>query len=52
MKSVACKECGYSFDNKNPGTYYCPNCSKEMKFMKIEAFYRAKPVELYEKRLK
>ncbi len=49
MNAVACKECGYSFENKEPGKFFCPNCSKEMKFLKIEAFCGAKPGELYEK---
>lgn len=49
MNAVVCKECGYSFTDKKPDKHFCPNCSKEMKFMKIEAFCAAKPGELYEK---
>lgn len=49
MNAVVCKECGYSFTDKAPDKYFCPNCAKEMKFMKIEAFCGAKPGELYEK---
>ena len=49
MSAVVCKECGYSFTDKEPGKYFCPNCSKEMKFMKFEAFCGAKPGELYDK---
>jgi hypothetical protein len=48
MNTVVCKDCGYSFENKEYGKYYCPNCSKEMKFIKLEAFCGAKPNELNE----
>ena len=48
MKAVVCKECGYSYDNKEPGVYYCPNCDKNINFFKLEAFCGAKPNELYE----
>ncbi len=48
MKAIVCKECGYSFENKDPGKYFCPNCSKEMKFFKFEAYCGAKPNELHE----
>ncbi|MFX1426071.1 MAG: hypothetical protein ACFFBE_06430 [Promethearchaeota archaeon] len=48
MKSIVCKECGYSFENRKPGKYFCPNCSIEMKFFKFEAFCSAKPNELHE----
>ena len=48
MSAVVCKECGYSFTDKESGKYYCPNCSKEMKFLKLEAFCGAKPGEIYE----
>jgi len=48
MKAIVCKECGFSFqdDNKEPGKYFCPNCAKDMKFIKFEAFCGAKPVDL------
>ena len=49
MNIVVCKNCGYSFENKEPDKYYCPNCSKEMMFMRLEAFCGAKPEVLYEK---
>lgn len=48
MNAIVCKECGYSFENKEPGKYFCPNWSKEMKFIKFEAFCGAKPNELHE----
>ncbi|MFX0001148.1 MAG: hypothetical protein ACFE9Q_12115 [Candidatus Hodarchaeota archaeon] len=48
MNIVVCKNCGYSFENKGPVKYHCPNCSKEMKFLKLEAFCGAKPNELNE----
>ncbi len=47
MNTVVCKECGYSFENKKDGIHFCPNCSKEMKFIKLEAFCGAKPNELH-----
>jgi hypothetical protein len=48
MKVVVCKECGFTIENKNPGKYFCENCSKEMKFFTIQAFCGAKPDnELY-----
>ena len=49
MNTVVCKECGYSFADKEPGTYFCLNCYRKMKFLKLEAFCGAKPGELYEK---
>ncbi len=49
MKAIVCKECGYSFENREPGYYHCPNCLKEMRFLKFEAFCGAKPGELYER---
>ncbi|MFX1390679.1 MAG: hypothetical protein ACFE9Z_11495 [Promethearchaeota archaeon] len=48
MKAVVCKNCGYSFENKEPAKYFCPNCSKEMKFIKLKTFCGAKPNELNE----
>jgi len=46
MKAVICKECGYSIDDKETGTYYCPNCEKETKFYRVQAFCGSKPNEL------
>jgi rubrerythrin len=48
MNAVMCKECGYSFENKESGKYFCPNCHKEVKFFEVEAFCGAKPNELNE----
>ena len=48
MKAVVCKEYGFSYHDKEPGYRYCPNCSKEVKFIKFEAFCGAKPNELHE----
>ena len=49
MKVVACKECGLTIENKDPGVYYCENCSKDMKFFTVQALCGAKPdSELYE----
>lgn len=49
MKVVICKDCGFSIENKEPGVYYCENCSKERKLFQIQAFCGAKPDnELYE----
>jgi anaerobic ribonucleoside-triphosphate reductase len=49
MKTVVCKECGYSIEKKDPGKYYCENCGKIKKFFIIEAFCGSKPNnELYE----
>ncbi len=48
MKAVVCKDCGYSFQIKEPGKYFCPNCSKEVMFIEFEAFCGAKPNELHE----
>ena len=48
MKAIACKNCNSVIENKEPGTYYCETCAKEMKFFKIEAFFGAKPNELNE----
>lgn len=49
MKAVICKECGYSSEKEEPGLNYCPQCQKEVKFIKLEAFCGAKPGELHEK---
>ncbi len=48
MNIVMCKDCGFSFKNKPEGSYDCPNCNKEVKFIKVEAFCGAKPNELYD----
>ncbi|MFW9827951.1 MAG: hypothetical protein ACFFEY_10180 [Candidatus Thorarchaeota archaeon] len=48
MKAVICKNCGYPFEDKEPGKYFCPNCSKKMNFIKLEAFCGAKPNKLQE----
>lgn len=49
MNAIVCKECGYSFEYKEPGVHYCLNCSKDMKFIKFEAFCGAKPGELHQR---
>ena len=50
MKYYAvCKECGFHFENKESGFYYCPQCEKEMKFLKLELFDGVKPSEIHEK---
>ena len=43
-----CKECGYSFKKREPGKYFCPNCNKEKKFLKLELFDGAKPSEIHD----
>lgn len=48
MKAIACKKCNSVIESKEPGTYYCETCGKNMKFFKIEAFCGAKPNELNE----
>jgi len=48
MNVTACKKCGLTIENKKPGTYYCENCSKDMKFFKVDAFCGGKPGELYD----
>ena len=49
MKTVVCKDCGYSIEKKDPGEYYCENCGETKKFFMIEAFCGSKPdSELYE----
>ena len=49
MNAIVCKECGYSYEYKKPGFHYCPNCSKDVKFIKFEAFCGAKPGELHQR---
>jgi hypothetical protein len=48
MKAIVCRECGYSFENKEQGKYFCRNYEKEMKFFKFDAFCGSKPSELFE----
>ena len=48
MKAIACKEYNLVIENKEPGTYNCENCNKELKFFKIEVFCGAKPNEFNE----
>jgi len=45
-RDVVCKTCGFSYHDKPEGMYYCPNCGKEVKFIKFQAFCGAKPNEL------
>lgn len=45
---VVCKTCGFSYHDKPEGTYFCPNCGKEVKFIKFQAFCGGKPNELQE----
>ncbi|MFX1375797.1 MAG: hypothetical protein ACFFA0_08300 [Promethearchaeota archaeon] len=45
---AVCKECGYSFKKREPGNYYCPNCNKEKKFLKLELFDGVKPSEIHD----
>ena len=49
MKTIVCKECGYSIEKKDPGEYYCENCGATKRFYMIQAFCGSKPdSELYE----
>lgn len=48
MSPIVCKECGYSLEKKEPGIYYCPNCEREKKFLRFDAFCGSKPGELHE----
>ncbi|MHA2390683.1 MAG: hypothetical protein ACXAEX_01835 [Promethearchaeota archaeon] len=45
---AVCKECGYSFRLKEPGIYFCPNCKKKKKFLKLELFDGVKPSEIHD----
>ena len=45
---VVCKTCGFSYHDKPDGMYFCPNCGKEAKFVKFQAFCGGKPNELQE----
>ena len=49
MFYAVCKECGFSFEKKEPDYYYCPQCKKETKFLKLELFDGAKPSKIHEK---
>lgn len=48
MNTVVCKECGFSFENKEQGYYYCTQCRKKVKFLKLELFDGVKPFEIHE----
>ena len=49
MFYAVCKECGFSFENREPGFYNCPQCKKLVKFLKLELFDGAEPSEIHEK---
>jgi len=49
MYYAICKECGYTFENKEPGYYYCPQCQKQMRFFKLELFDGVKPGKIHER---
>lgn len=47
---VICKDCGFTFDDKEEGgNYYCPQCQKKRKFYSFTFGCGGKPSELYEK---
>lgn len=48
MFYAVCKECGFSFENLEQENYYCPQCIKKVKFLKLELFDGAKPSEIHE----
>lgn len=48
MFYIVCKECGFTVENKDPGYYYCPQCKKTLKFLKLELFEGVKPSEIHE----
>ncbi len=48
MFYAVCKECGFTFENKEPGYYLCPQCKKRLKFLKLELFDGVKPSEIHE----
>ncbi|MFX0037597.1 MAG: hypothetical protein ACFE9I_18410 [Candidatus Hermodarchaeota archaeon] len=48
MFYAVCKDCGFSFENKESGYYFCPQCNKKVKFSKLELFDGARPSELHE----
>jgi rubrerythrin len=45
---IICKNCGLSYENKEPGKYYCPQCQKIVEFFKLELFDGSKPGKVYE----
>jgi Zn finger protein HypA/HybF involved in hydrogenase expression len=45
---AVCKECGFSFRNKEEGIYYCPQCKKNQNFLKLELFDGVKPSKIHE----
>ncbi len=45
---IICKICGLSHENREPGTYYCPQCEEEVRFYKLELFDGSKPGDLYD----
>jgi len=48
MFYAVCKESGFNFELK-PGFCPCPQCKKEVKFLKLELFDGAKPSEIHQK---
>jgi len=48
---VVCKTCGFSYHDRPEGKYFCPNCAKEVMFVKFQAFCGGKPNELQEQEL-
>lgn len=45
---IICKRCGFSYENKAPGKYYCPQCQKMVEFLKLELFDGSKPGKIYD----
>jgi len=45
---AVCKECGFSFENRDQGYYYCPQCKKILKFLRLELFDGVKPSEIHD----
>jgi rubrerythrin len=45
---IICKNCGLSYENKEPGSYYCPQCQKVVEFFKLELFDGSKPGKIYD----
>lgn len=48
MFYAVCKDCGFSFENKEQGYYHCPQCKEKRKFLKLELFDGVKPSEIHE----
>jgi anaerobic ribonucleoside-triphosphate reductase len=48
MHYAVCKECGFSYELRETGYYYCPQCKIDCKFLKLEVFDGAKPSEIHE----